>query len=231
MSAKVLELNNTGILLLKQQETETAIAHFMAAIKSFRRLSTTKIHRVGNHEYPSQGRACGKESFITTMALENSRDSAVSPHNLFHVYDRAFVFEPMFDLQSNTVLCASTLLYNLAFAYHLLAMTRLEDSTKNMKVALKCYKQGINVIRNSLQCRGHEQLFLLSLPYLNNMGQIYAHVFRMDEAKDCRERIDVLLASLAQAFPLDGNIDFDFFYSGMFHNDRSYYSITVAPSA
>ena len=214
---KILQLNNHGVLLLKQKKLEDAIKSFQRARKY---LSRPVAGRSTGRNAPSlpEGQLWSDESLISGMDLCDTtrmrRDYSVSPHNTFDVYECAFTFGDNFDPHTNDVVVSVVLQYNLALAYHLLALATIEGSTRHMHEALRCYKQGVKIIRYSTPFPGAEQLYLVTMAFLNNIGHIFSHFCQKKQSLNCRERLDVLLGSGIPSFLSDD--DLEFFDLGIF---------------
>ena len=209
---KIVRLNSHGVYLLEQNKMEDAIKSFSRAKMYLRHVPGTTSRNL-----PDPHEQVWSESFISWIDLSDTRmrrDITVSPHNIFDFYERAFTFEDNFDPDANEIILSTVLHYNLALAYHLLALVTVEHSTRHMQEALRCYRQGIKVIRHSPPFPGAEQIYLVTMAYLNNMGHIFSHFCRTEQSMSCRGRLDILLRSGTPNFLSED--DTEFFDVGIF---------------
>ena len=149
-----------------------------------------------------------------------------SPHNVFEVYDSAFMFPcttetPAASYEMSIVLC-----YNLALAHHLAGLCGVENSTKHFQEALKYYKLSLTVFR-SRSSFYFDDWYALVLGILTNMGFIFCHCWQRNEARTCSEHIDKLLSSPAVLELSDK--DGEFFFSTLTHSKD--FHAQIAPAA
>eukprot|EP00977_Amphora_coffeiformis_P000319 scaffold84_cov163-Amphora_coffeaeformis.AAC.13 len=200
---KILRLNNHGVLLLKQKKMDEAV-------RSFKRAKKYLSHPVaGITARNASTQPC--KPMISWTDLSDTwtrRDFIVSPHNTFDIYECAFTFDDNFDPHANSVILSAVVQYNLALAHHLLALVAIEYSTRHMQEALRCYRQGVKVIRYSPPFPGADQLYLVTMAYLNNMGHIFSHFCQTEQSMNCRERIDVLLGFGTPSFLSEDDTEF-----------------------
>lgn len=226
----LLDLNNEAVELLRQKKVAGAIEGFHRIIHQARAaMLHCEQHKSNNSDASFRNQAYQKYS-IKGMSLHGlSRLPSTSPHNVVAVYERAFAFDRTFDPIANQVLFNAVVFFNLALAYHRMALTEIKDSDLNMKQALSWYRRGLNAVReNRTASPASDQLFLLALAFLNNMGHVLWHFFRVKDAIACRDSLDVLLES-----PIPVTLceqDAEFFYLGKFHQ-RLCCTVAVAPAA
>jgi len=211
---KILRLNSHGVFLLRQNKMEDAINSFKRAKMYLRQVPGTT-----GRNLPVSQEQVWSESMISWIDLSDTRmrrDCTVSPHNMFDFYDCAFTFKDNFDLHVSDAILSAVVQYNLALAYNLLALVTIEHSTRYMQEALRCYRQGIKVIRYSPPFPGAEQIYLVTMAYLNNMGHIFSHFCHTEQSLSCRGRLDVLLRSGTPNFLSED--DTEFFDVGIFQS-------------
>lgn len=249
---ELLLLNNQGVHLLQQKDTEGAISRFTRAMYL---ASQFLPHDFGNPTgYPARNDHDDDDDFpivtcvplgetpITLEALQVSDSGGNANHAThFDMYDRAFVFytpeTTMFDCIPSQTVVDAVLLFNLGLAYHRLAVTATttttttastkDESLKNALAALRCYKCGINLIRHADKPSG-EPLFLLALATLNNLAHTFWYCDRPKEAHHCQDMLDTLMESYIPDYL--SREDADFFYFGKFYRTHGL-AITVAAAA
>lgn len=223
------DLNNHGVNLLKKNKDRAAISTFTKAMYHAKNLlDDQEALETSCHE--GSLRISTKCSITSIPFFDVSKTWAcrTSPHNIFPLYERAFAFHSRCDLRNDHVLFNAVLLYNIGLAHHRLGLMQLKESDKNLQQALRFYKCGLSVVRqNALQASSGENYFILVLAFLNNMGHIFSHFFRDDEAASCRDHLDVLLETV----PIDlREEDSEFFHLSKLYRSAGSCNI-AAPAA
>ena len=227
---ELVRLNNEGIDLLKQQKFYEAVNRFTDAMQMTCDHTFPEDLNEGSSEQRTIGKPLiqGVNVFECYSWEESSSAASYDGDSAFDLYERAFALSRDFDPIKNDVLFDSVLLYNLAFAYHRLALTQVKHYTKNMMSALRCYKFGLQAVRHNTHPAASEYLFVIALAYLNNMGHAFAHFGRPKDASSCRDMLSTLVEShIPESISQD---DEDFFYFGQFYR-RMGCSTAAAPAA
>lgn len=237
-----MKLNNQGVRLLKEGNMRDAILAFKGAMYEAHASlmgddgdgdddngyeSKDTPSRSFDKQHQQHGACYYAKSPITSITLREASPKA-SPHNTFSVYQRSFAFDcTCGNVQDDKVLFNSVLLYNIGLAHHRLGVTHIRDSTKNMQEALRYYKCALNMVRqNTLHTTAGDQLFLIVLALLNNMGHVFCHFFREQDAKACRTHLDSLLESSIPVVLTDQ--DSDFFLLGKFFRSAGHCNAAAA---
>lgn len=231
---EMIRLNNEGVALLKEQKLQEAVERFTAAgdlacdpMVADHMENTPSQQQQQQQQQQSQSQPTSHWDLIQGVTLfecyswehHRSEPSSWDDPHAFVLYERAFCFADDFDPVTHDILFHAVLVYNLAFAYHRMALTQVKDYTRNMMSALRCYKFGLDTVRdfnnnNTRDLPAGESLFVVALAFLNNMGHASAHFGRADVAASCRTTLDDLMESyVPECISPD---DQDFFYFGHF---------------
>lgn len=248
------ERTHQAILTFKEAMCE---AHYVATQQepkisftfSSSTLNARSLHRPQEQQQQQQqaheDSSSSSSAKIVPIMLREASPMA-SPHNTFALYENAFYLENMDNTlhssnnqeeeeDSNFVLINAALLYNIGLAHHRLGVTEIEDSTKNLRHALRYYKLAMSAIRQNTQHKAaHQsaQLFLIVLALFNNMGHIFSHFCRQEEATSCRQHLDVLLNSNSISTNIFlTNEDAEFFYVEKLARSASVCYNAAAPCA
>ena len=194
MAPTIVDLNNQGIVLLRVSNVDEAIACFTEALGCTRKLAHShykgqKVNEGSLQEFP--------QSLMTrTLVVESlgARDLTLLPHEHFNIYERAFVLGNDFEPLAECALSIAILFYNLAFAYH------CKGTGQAIQQALRYYKLGLKVIRDSLPSPANVDLLLVTLAILNNMGHVFSLLTHFHDSATCAERIHFLLESSIPTF-------------------------------
>jgi hypothetical protein len=155
------------------------------------------------------------------------KDMEASPGNMFTIYNYTFAFGGC-DSFDDECMASAILLFNQGLAHHRLALSgRSRNSAAAFKNALALYKMGLGVFQTNTDLAADEQLFLVLLALLTNMGHIFSHLFQVSDAKQCREKLEMFL-SLSSSLAIPDE-ETDFFYSALTFS--SYYNANAAPAA
>lgn len=122
---------------------------------------------------------------------------APSDQRIFSVFNHGALFEQK-DTSSLPVgtyrTIAASVVYNIALSYHLIGLQGAHRGSDFDK-ALKAYKAA----RDLLNATGESQLSatndvnLLTLAIVNNMGHIHEQFYQLESAKDCLQELHMLL--------------------------------------
>lgn len=209
----LLLLNNQGVHLLQQKDTEGAISKFTRAMYVASEFLPHDFgYPAGREELDDFPVTCVPlgETPIAQEALTNNGNHT----SQFDVYDKAFVFTT---LDCSHALVDAVLLYNVGICYHRLAVTAAsnkDESLKNELAALRCYKCGLNLIRHADKPSG-EPLFHLALATLCNLAHVFWCCNRPKEARHCTDMLDALMESYIPDYL--SQEDAEFFVFGKFH--------------
>jgi hypothetical protein len=237
MSSSCITLNNDGVFLMQQGCVEQAVAAFSKAME---RLNDVFEHNQNlqicadsyDSDSDSEDDCCSmmEEPCAFTVPINDAlclKDMEASPGNMFAVYNYAFAVRGGDDCDDECVTSA-ILFFNQGLAHHRLALSgRSRDSAASFKNALSLYKMGLGVFQTNTDLAADEQLFLVLLGLLTNMGHIFSHLFQVSDAKQCQEKLEMFL-SMSSSLGIPDE-ETDFFYSALTFS--SYYNGNVAPAA
>lgn len=221
MSRRITALNNKGVECLHS-------GRFQEAIHSFRHAICCAEKAVDTATSPCDGMI--KDNCIRVMGaqlacLEESTVVAISPHNMFEMYQGAFLLPRFESLDQVASEISIVLFYNLALAHHVVGFSGLEDAKRHITEALRFYKLAFSVLKATPD--GRLEGISLVMGLLNNLAHIFSHFWRTQEAKACNSKLETLLSSpfVAGISEYDG----DFFFSTLSHG--SVHVCNLAPAA
>lgn len=196
MARNVVALNYQGIILLMESNVDAAIACFTEALSCTRKLAHCQCRDQKVEERSVQESPHPSCMMARTLVVESlgARDLTLLPHEHFNMYERAFVLGNDFEPLAECTLSIAILLYNLAFAYH------CKGTGQAIQQALRYYKLGLKVIRDSLPSPANVDLLLVTLAILNNMGHVFSLLSQFHDSATCGERIHFLLESSIPTF-------------------------------
>lgn len=147
----------------------------------------------------------------------------ISPHNLFDLFDRAFVSLPAASPASSAVIC----IYNIGLTHHTQAMLLTDNSTYHFHRAQHFYNLAREALNGPLD--QEESLRLVKLALLNNIGHISSHFWDREGVTTAIQGIfDTLPDFLHEAVNIC-DPDVLFFYSYRCHEHVP--SLNQAPAA
>jgi hypothetical protein len=240
MSSSCITLNNDGVFLMQQGCVEQAVAAFSKAME---RLNDVFQHNQNlqicggrdSYDSDSDDDCCSMMdeepcASAFTVPINDSlclKDMEASPGNMFTVYNYAFAVGGC-DECDDECMTSAILFFNQGLAHHRLALSgRSRDSAASFKNALSLYKMGLGVFQTNTDLAADEQLFLVLLGLLTNMGHIFSHLFQVSDAKQCQEKLEMFL-SMSSSLGIPDE-ETDFFYSALTFSN--YYNGNVAPAA
>ena len=129
--------------------------------------------------------------------LDESNVQQVSPNNMFDVFKKAFAL-PMFEefVSHSHEELAIVLFYNLGLAHHLAGLTPGSADTKqHLHRAQRFYEISFSLLCSAEVLKFDSSSNTLMLGLVANMGHIYSHYWKMDDAMSCQTRLSELLDS------------------------------------
>lgn len=224
-TASIVDLNKRGIVLLRGWDADSAIECFTEALSRTRKVVFQKRggENIASRRSVQELRMPTRSSMTRTFAVESfgTRDFARLPHEHFNVYSRAFALENNVASQAEGALSSAILLYNLAFAYH------CKGTNQAFQRAVRYYRFGLRVIRDSLPAPANVDMLLVTLAILNNLGHVFSLLSRTADAQTCGERILFLLESSVPAFLAQHDVEF-FHFVEFYTQDEDPVSIAAA---
>ncbi|CAB9516560.1 expressed unknown protein [Seminavis robusta] len=124
-----------------------------------------------------------------------------SPANLFTFYPRMFrITSEAKDLSISKILVV--LLYNLAVASHMDAITEEIPDPQHLKKVLELYETAMRVAHTSWNTADAEQLLCVLLALTNNVGHIHSHLLNFQQTRESLSLQMHLLARATEENPL-----------------------------
>ena len=219
MLRRVIALNNNGVMTLYSGRFQEAVLCFRHAAEYIRALAATQptfsslswIHGVSLGHCP-----------LSSMTEEEIMK--ISPHNPFSIYRTAFTIPKDCEVDVQDPTLSSIVFYNLGLALHMTGYSSLNEFRACMSEALENYKLSLSI----LKARGEYPvgLFATVLGCITNLGQIYSHFWKTNEAQSCLRSLENLLESDATlSLP---EADCLFFFSELSFSGANTYSLAPA---
>jgi hypothetical protein len=225
----IVDLNNDGILLLRQNKAKAALSCFTEGLSTVHQLVMDQFD--GTLCSTSKDPIKGKRSSILSIPLfkvcndfDSQSGSSSWTGESFAFYNRAFTLSSCIGTSPLTAI----LLFNSGLAHHVMAMQGTYNPSKKLQQALRCYKYALNVIRSMAPSSTKENLYVLTLALLNNMGHVYFCFSWAKEVHSCRDHLDALLEDFLSHILSDEDADF-FYFEKMYREQGYVYS--AAPAA
>lgn len=203
MTRRIIALNNTGVKNLE-------CGHYNEAILSFRHAMDCLTNAAGP-AFPSNGAVkLSQEEIVPPRSdldcLDQSLSMAISPHNVFDVYQSAFCLPKMPLTSEDSSDISIVLCYNLGLAYHLLFLSGREVTDGCFGESIKFYKAALMVFKS----HGFSRLdsYSLVLGLLCNLGHAFSHHCRVEDAKSCGAMMETILDSQGAVHMEDEEADF-----------------------
>ena len=182
-SRRMIALNNSGVDSLKSGRYQDAILCFRHA-----------IHFLASHVEPECCDSCLLDAELTRSPL-NVLDTCyfltMSPNNMFDVYQGAFYLPKSDSVNEASLDVAVILHYNLGLAHHLAGLSGTRNFNAHLTEALGCYSLALKTYRSHIHATSN--CFALILGCVTNIGHIYSHFWRVQEAKSCYQMLDAML--------------------------------------
>jgi hypothetical protein len=174
---------------------------------------------------PGGGRDDSNTASLPEEGFTSSLET-MSSHNLFSLYDRAFVPHAQTSAAVLSIIC----IYNIGFAHHMRAMTCAHKSALHLKKARHFYQLAGHAIAGVIARRDPDDPYiLLALAIANNIGHIDCHFCDRPAMERTFQEILDLLPALLQWRGSVNDEDRCFFYS--YQRCSLYYSLERAAAA
>lgn len=138
-------------------------------------------------------------SMHAPLPVEPSDLQNMSMHNTFDVYSYTFTFtfpcHEAADLREYYHEITMGLFYNLGLAHHLAGLLDASESQDHLKEAVAFYKYSLALLQSQEDIPRFETWCTFALGLLNNMGHIFYHFCKTEEARACSDEIELLLES------------------------------------
>lgn len=238
MSRRITALTKRGIKSLHEGLHVDAILSFRHAIECLK--TTVTATAAAHHEEQQQVQYDEECSLILRVPLSLSApqdglpQNQRSPHNIFDLYNCAFLLSPLHaDVEIQHMEMSTVLFYNIALAHHIAGLFGHTNSCteQHFQQALRYYKIFMTLVRFDSNQASLEQgsWHALILGALNNMGFLFLHTWQVDHARSCAVHMDLLLNNAHAVADHVQEEDFDFFVTAVTHT--KYFEVAVAPAA
>ena len=158
--------------------------------------------------------ASGPQSPIVSVPILNMQEVSInSPSNLFTLYPRMFrIVGSIQQLSISKILVV--LLYNLAVASHMEAITQDTPNPQNLKKVLELYETAMRVAHTSWSTQDAEQLLCVLLALTNNVGHVHSHLLNFQQTRESLSLQMHLLARATEENPLEMH-DYEIFFESV----------------
>lgn len=191
MTRRIIALNNTGIKSLE-------CGRYNEAILCFRHAMDCLANAAPIAAFPSNEEVKMFQEVIVPPRcdldfLDQSLSMAISPHNMFETYQSAFYLPKMALTTEDSPEISIVLFYNIGLAYHLLGLSGREVTDICFGESMRFYKAALMVFKS----HGFSRLdsYSLILGLLCNLGYIFSHYCKVDDAKSCGSMMETILDS------------------------------------
>lgn len=220
MSRRIIALNNNGVDSLCCGRYEDAIFSFRHAIECVKNMVDSECQT--DHYHFVDNRVLSRSPL---NSLDSFSATDMSPNNMFNVYQGAFYLPKARFVDPSVPEMSVVLLYNLALAHHLAGLVGMDNFNVHFRESLLYYKLALEADRSHPESKVTR--ISLVLGCVTNMGHIYAHFWRVQEAKSCGQILDRMLESPAIQFV--SVEDGEFFFATMTHFSAQ--TCDLAPAA
>lgn len=186
----VASLNKIAITFLQTGQYDKAISFFTKAIHLMQRWTDAEgdIIQVQFDDAYLDIFSFSEVSATYCHSICPSEDA----DNPFEIYTHAFIIDDTQIVAPSVIV--SALYFNLGLVYHQLGKTKSQNSSNNLRAAIRCYETGLVIIRRNARAGyASNGMYWLSLALLSNAGNILWSFWEVKDAVHCRRRIDKLL--------------------------------------
>mmetsp|Transcript_355 Transcript_355/g.475 ORF Transcript_355/g.475 Transcript_355/m.475 type:complete len:214 (+) Transcript_355:119-760(+) len=181
MNRIAIDLNNAACGAIDKGHLKIGAQILMLAIQSLHCATSSNAHANCQEDFD--------EKLLNANKIVTGLSDAASPTkcnvNPYFVYTRAFKIKPDGPHSSNLHGTSLIILYNTALTSHLRALS--SGRSKELQKTILKYKLAMDSI---MQFNGGcQEIKLVFVAGLNNMGQIYHHFAEYDKAEACFKRV------------------------------------------
>ena len=149
--------------------------------------------------------SASKQSPIISVPILNNGQAAVdvnSPSNLFTLYPRMFRIAEDAANKLTISKILVVLLYNLAVASHIEAITQESPCPRHLKKVLELYETAMRVAHTSWSTQDAEEFLCVLLALTNNVGHVHSHLLNFQQTRESLSLQMHLLARATEDNPL-----------------------------
>jgi tetratricopeptide (TPR) repeat protein len=172
--------NNSAVVLFESGKSRLAIVSFSNALQAFKTIMDRSP--VEYHEQPLNTTL---DQCMAGRRISHGIGSEVDESSEPFMMYRQAVYVPV-EIECSfraSALISTMIIYNLALAHQLLAVTHKKKEQLLLSKAAKLYEYGLNLQR----AEDFESNILFTLATMNNLGLIHQQLNAMDQAKNCFE--------------------------------------------
>jgi hypothetical protein len=192
-NATILESNRNAVEMLASGLYKDAVSAFRSTLKVLLPQITNEpdvfaVVQDGSPEIAVE--------LVSCQTSESARARSNMENSTFEFYDKAFRIigtddKSTFNSVRKQNQASVTVLYNMALAFHLMAMRSATDRRANLNKALTLYEMAFEITVEKCDLPSIDNFFAMAI--LNNMGSIYAHWFDVESMHHCLEGLRRLL--------------------------------------
>lgn len=139
---------------------------------------------------------------VPILNAEQALKNVNSPSNLFTLYPRMFRIAPDAANKLSISKILVVLLYNLAIASHIEAITQESPCPSHLKKVLELYETAMRVAHTSWSTHDAEELLCVLLALTNNVGHVHSHMLNFQQTRESLSLQMHLLARATEENPL-----------------------------
>jgi tetratricopeptide (TPR) repeat protein len=205
----IVHLNNYGASFLKSADYKNAVKTLARGLQASRRL----LEKLIENQEDTTLSACGLDSMMNQpYHPQNSNESDCNADTYLYQLP-IHVTEELRTTYSSYVMVSVSLIFNLALAHHLLALSGNHENPRALlRKAARFYEYGFDLQQG--QGRAPSEIFCMAS--LNNLGQVYQALGEKESAKKCFQYLISTIMELARCQELDGSI-YEVFHRNAFH--------------
>ena len=196
----IVDLNNKAIQCLLQGNSDGSVAALSSALSSLQLCHNMQQTATANSPLNLQISMAMKllernptcSTPMGSVVLDHSCLSDCS--GTFSIFNHALTVSNSFELDSNVAKnyerLQSMLLYNLGLTLHFQAMR--SGRSEELRGALDLYEMAFSVVENAWQLFNIDDLMLLLMAILNNLGHIHSNLYNMERTQTCVDWLKAL---------------------------------------
>ena len=227
ISRRIAALNTNGALCLRRGDLKEAILVFRHAIECMKSLVERVLPTCHATWEPTHELTLSR---LAIPCLEESQSLQISPHNIFDIFQNAFILPKVESLAEFRTESSVVLFYNLALAHHLAGLRDgTEDAKHHLREGERFYQISLALLQSSADGLLFDaSCYALLLALVTNLGHIFSHSWKVDEADSCRRMLEELLESGATLGLSDEE---ELFFLTSVAHSKPTHSFALAPAA
>ena len=209
-----IDWNTNAVALTLAGRKDEAVTTIKKSLKVLETLFNASKQGYDIPELTANGAASNTGAPIVSVPILNMEEVTInSPSNLFTLYPRMFrIVGNMQQLSISKILVV--LLYNLAVASHMEAITQETPNPQHLKKVLELYETAMRVAHTSWSTQDAEELLCVPLALTNNVGHVHSHMLNFQQTRESLSLQMHLLARATEENPLDMQ-DYEVFFESV----------------